>query len=315
MPWLIVALVAASNLLSAEAWGEKRIGILLFSEETRYQESAKGVMDQLKKEGFGDPAVRFTIENAGRNKAKTAELAKKFAAAKLDLIFTMGTSATQATVREIRDVPVVFSMVYDPVEAKIARDWKSSGNNTTGTSPRVPMARLMDCLRGVTPVKSLAVLYTPGEKNSETQLRDLLGIQATYKIKIVPVPLTRKEDVSQILPDVIRTTDALYVTGSNLVDSEIATIVDIATRARAVTISHLEDLVGKGVLLGVCANPYLTGRLAGEKGVKILKGAKPSAIPIETLKKPDVILNMKTARKGQYQIPPSFMKSVTKTIE
>jgi putative tryptophan/tyrosine transport system substrate-binding protein len=272
-------------------------------------------MDQLKKDGFGEPAVKYTIGNAGGNKAKAAELVQKFSAAKPDLIFSMGTSVTLAIAREIRDVPIVFSMVYDPVEAGIAKEWKGSGNNTTGTSPRVPMAKLMECLKGFVPVKRLAVLYTPGEKNSETQLKDLQAIQADYKIKVVPVPLTKKEEVSQILPDVIRTTDALFITGSNLVDSEIATIVDMATRAKIVTVSHLEDLIGKGVLLGVCANPYLSGRMAGEKGVRILKGAKPSSIPIETLKKPDVIVNMRTARKGQYQIPSGFMKSVTKVIE
>jgi putative ABC transport system substrate-binding protein len=62
-------------------------------------------------------------------------------------------------------------MVYDPVEAGIAKDWEGSGNNTTGTSSKIPMSNLMDCLTDFAPVKRLAVMYTPGEKNSETQLK------------------------------------------------------------------------------------------------------------------------------------------------
>jgi ABC-type uncharacterized transport system substrate-binding protein len=57
------------------------------------------------------------------------------------------------------------------------------------------------------------------------------------------------------------------------------------------------------------------GQLAGDKAVKILKGGKPSSIPIESAKKSNVILNMKTAKKGRFQIPPDLMKTVTRTIE
>jgi len=311
---VFVALVAMMNHFSGEARAEKKIGVLMFSEEARYNDAARGILDQLRQSGFKEPAVRFTIENAGANKAKAAELVKKFAAAKMDLIVALGTTATIAVTREIKDVPVVFSMVYDPVEAKIAQDWKSSGNNTTGTSTLIPMSKLMDSLKDFAPVKRLAVLYSPGEKNSEAQLKDIQETQANYKIKVFPVPLTKKEDVIRILPEVIGTVDAIYITGSNLVDNEISRIIEMATRAKVITITHLEDLVEKGVLLGLCSNPYRGGQLAGEKAVKIMKGAKPAAIPIETLKQLDLVINMRTASAGQFQVPPSFMKAVTKVV-
>jgi len=313
--WVSAVVFLTLALFSIEAGAEKRIGVLLFSEEARYIEATKGFMDTLKERGFEEPQTKIIIENAGANKAKVAELVQKFAAAKMDLIFTAGTHATTAVAREIKDVPIVFSVVYDPVEAGIAKDWKSSGNNTTGTSSKVPMSKLMDSLKVFAPVKRLAVLYTPGEKNSEAQLKDLQGIQADYGIKVVPVPLTRTEEVAQLLPVVIRLTDALYVTGSNLVDSQISIIVDMATKGKVITITHLDDLVEKGVLLGVCSNSYSMGRLAGEKAVKILKGVKPSSIPIESLKQFDVMINLKTAKAGNFQVPPDFMKTVRRTIK
>jgi len=302
-------------LFSSEARAERKIGILMFSEEVRYNEAVRGILDQLREAGYGEPQTRFIMENAGANKAKAAELVEKFVAAKLDLIFTLGSSVTVPVSREIRDVPIVFSVVYDPVEAGIAKDWESSGNNTTGTSTKLPMSKLMDCLRDFAPVKRLAVMYTPGEKNSETQLKDIKAVEAIYGIKVIPVPLTNKEEVAQVLPAVIRTTDAMYVTGSNLVGHELSKVVDMATAARMVTITHLEDLVVKGVLLGVTSNPYQGGRLAGEKAIRIFKGAKPSSIPIEPPKRFDVIINMKTAKAGQFKIPMSFMSKVMKKIE
>jgi len=233
----------------------------------------------------------------------------------MDLIFTVGTHATTAVTQQIKDVPIVFCVVYDPVAVDIAVSWKTSGNNTTGTSSKVAMSKLMDSLNKYLPVKRLAVLYTPGERNSEAQLKDIQDIQARYRIKVIPVPLTKPEEFAQLLPLVIHSADALYITGSNLVNSHIATIVDMSAKAKVVTISHLEDLIEKGVLLGVCPSSYLMGRLAGEKAVKIFKGAKPSSIPIETLKQFDVMINMKTARAGGFQLSPDFMKTVTRAIK
>ena len=302
-------------LLSTEAQAERKIGVLMFSEEARYIEAFKGIKDKLREGGFGEPKTTFIVEQAGANKARAAEVVHKFATEKLDLVITLGTSSTIAVIREIQDVPIVFSVVYDPVEAGIAKDWKSSGNNTTGCSSKVPMPRLMESLKNFTQVKRLAVLYTPGEKNSESVLKDLQRIEANYKIKVIPAPLAEIKEVDQLLPEVLHTADAVYVTGSNLVDSQVSIIADMATKAKVITITHLDDLVEKGVLLGVCADAYSMGQLAGERAVKILKGGKPSAIPIEASKKSNVILNMKTAKKGQFQIPPELAKTITRRIE
>lgn len=313
--FLVVAAVFLSVVsFSREARAERKIGILMFSNEVRYNEAMTGITDRLREEGYSEPTTRITVGNADANKARAAELVKKYTAEKMDLIITLGTSMTVPVAREIKDVPIVFGVVYDPVEAGIAMNWKSSGNNTTGASTMFPMEKAIDILREFRKVGRLAVLYTPGEKNSESQLKDLQEIQNLSGIRIIPVPLTKKEEVGQILPEVVRTCDALYVTGSNLVNSQIATIVEVATKANVVTVTHLDDLVAKGVLLGVCSNSYQNGRLVGEKAVRILKGAKPSSIPIESPKEQYVMINMETARAGRFRIPEEFMKKVDRKV-
>ncbi len=315
LTYVALLFFAIAVLLAGEAQAEKKIGVLVWSDEDRYTQAKNGTLEQLKKDGFAEPQVKYVVENAGGNKAKAAELAQKFSNARLDMVIAVGTSAAIAAAKDIQNIPLIFSMVYDPVESKIAADWKSSGNNTTGASPKVPMSQLISILKQFAPVKRLAVLYTPGEKNSETQLKDIASIQAEFQIKVIPVPLTRKEEVAGVLADVVGAADAIYLSGSNIVGSSVASIVETATRAKVVTVSHLDDLVVKGVLLGVCADPHAVGVVSGAKAAKVLKGAKPSSIPIETLKKLDVIINMKTARSGKIEVPPAFLKQVTKTIE
>src|SRR3989337_150017 len=234
---------------------------------------------------------------------------------KIKIFIAIRTTATIAITREIKDVPVVFGMVYDHIEAGIAKDWKSSGNNTTGVSPKVAMSKLVSSLKELAPVKKLAVLYTPGEKNTEIQLKELQELQSSLQIKVIPIIMAKKEEVARTLSAVVHTVDAFYLTGSGVVGTTVPIIVAIANQAHVVTITHLDDLVEKGALLGICANSNLVGHLAGKKAVQILKGAKPSSIPIEIEKKLDFILNMKTAKAGQFQVPLSFMKKVTRTIE
>jgi putative ABC transport system substrate-binding protein len=309
----IVFLVA--SLQSVSAWAEKRIGFLMFSDETRYTEAAKGIKDKLSEAGYTDSNTHYIIEKAGANKAKAVELVQNFAGEKLDIIIALGTSSTVIAAKQFKSVPIVFSVVYDPVDAGIAKSWKSSGNNTTGSSSKVPMVEVLNNLKLLRPVNRLAVLYTAGEKNSESTLTDLQKTQAKAGIKIIPVLITTNEDIDQLLPEVLHTVDGLYITGSNLVNSRIDTIVDMATRAGVITVSHLEDLIEKGVLVGVCADSYTVGRLAGDKAVRILHGAKPSSLPIDVLTNFDVILNMKTVKKGKFQIPSAFMNTVTRTIQ
>ncbi len=309
------AVVVIVALFSGAARAEKKVGIILFNDQPRYVQNKNGVIDQLKKQGFGEPAVKFTVENAGGNKLKAAEVARKFAAAKMDMVIAIGTSAAVAAANEIKDIPVVFVMVWDPVESKIADNWKSSGNNTTGSSSKTSSSKLLGALKELASVKRVAVLYTPGERNSEVQLKEFLAEQGNFSVKIVPVPLTSKEMAASILPEVVREVEAVCLAGSSVVGDALPTIVDIASKAKVITASQSEDHVERGALLGITVDPYAVGRLAGEKAVKVLKGAKPASIPIEPLKKLDVIVNMKTAKAGHIQVPPAFLKTATKVIE
>lgn len=311
----VITLLSVIALMPAEAMTWKRVAILQYSDDPRYAQAVKGFIDQLNKEGFREPAITFLTENARGSRAKAAELSANIASGKPDLIFAMGTLGAVPVARVIKDLPVVFSIVYDPIESGIAEGWKSSGNNTTGSSTMISMSDIVKTVRSLRPVKRLAVLYTPGEKNSELQLLELQKIQASQGIKVIPVILTGKEEVARIMPEVVRTAEAIYVTGSTVVGGALQLIVATANKANIITVTHLDDLVQKGVLLGVCADPYRLGLLAGKKAAMILRGARPSAIPIETDRKPDVIINRASVKAGKFIMPASFMKKVTKFVE
>lgn len=312
----IAALLCIAGALSpSEAGAEKRIGILLFNDQARYIKNRDGVIDQIRKQGFREADVKFTVESAGGSKARAVALARKFAADGMDLVIPIGTSAAIVTANEIKNIPIVFVMVWDPVESKIAKSWKSSGNNTTGASSRTSATELLRVLKEIGSINRVAVLYTPGERNSEIQLAEFEADKDRFGLRIVPVPLTEKVMVAPVISDVVSKVDALCLTGSSIVGDSLQLIVELATQAGVVTASQSEDHVEGGVFIGITVDAYRVGRLAGEKAVKVLKGANPSSIPIEPLGKLDLIINNKTAKAGRFQIPPSLMKSITNTID
>lgn len=293
----------------------KQIGVLTLVEQTRYDEALQGIRDRLAEEGYEEPAVSFRIGNAHGSNVRAEELIHGFLADKMDLVIAFGTNAAVAVAKDIKNIPVLFSKVYDPVAAGIAGSLKSSGNNTTGTSTRIPMSVLVGRLKGFAPVRKLAVLYSPGEKDSVQQFKELRDLQTAYHIRVVPVPVAKRDEVTAILPEIVHTSDAIYLTGSSVVGATAATIAEESNKAKVVTITHLDDLVGKGVLLGVTGDSYNEGLLAGRMAVAILRGAKPSSIPIEPPKTLHVFLNMKSAKAGGFRIPTAFIESVTNTVD
>ena len=300
---------------AAGAETSKKIGIIIFSEESRYDEARRGIVDQLKKGGFAEPNVKYTIANAKGSKVKATEAVQQFSEAKMDLIVAMGTSSVLIALKIIKDTPIVFSTVYNPVESGIAKELKSSGNNTTGVTTWFPLSKIIYFMKEFAPVKTLAVLYTPEEKNTVAQLMELQKSQAETQIKVIPIIIASKEDLTLMVPEAVRVADAIYLTGSSFIGNAVPFIVEMANKSKVITVSHLDDLVQKGALLGMGVDSYTAGLQAGKIALKVLRGAKPSSIPIESGKKMNSLFNMRSAKAGQFNVPPAFLKKVTQVIE
>ena len=99
---------------------ERKISLLLWNTQTRYEQCKGGVIEELRRQGFKESEPVIVVEQADGNKTTVAELAKRFSAAHMNVIVPIGTSAAVAVAAEIKEVPVVFAMVFDPVDSKIA---------------------------------------------------------------------------------------------------------------------------------------------------------------------------------------------------
>jgi len=293
----------------------KKIGILIWANEGRYETSKDAFIAELKNEGFASPQVQFIIRRAKGSKVKAMQMAAELAALKQDLYFALGTGGTNAMSKAEKVRPIVFSVVYDPIEAGFVQGWDSSSNNLSGTANLVPMEKVLALANRIVPVKSLAVLYTPHEKNSESQLKDLMAAQKETGVTVLPVAISNETEIASSLPFILGRAQAIYVTGSIVIGKAIPDIVSFSLKNKILTISHLEDLMDKGIMVALSADAKEQGQKAGAIAVKVLNGALPQDIPIERAKSFSIVINKKIALAAGVQIPTDIIRQAKKIIE
>ena len=153
----------------------KNIGVVQLVQHDALDASNKGFVDGLKEKGYEDGKnIKIEQQNAQGEQANAQTIAKQFADAKKDLIFAIATPAAQAAYNSTKDIPIIFTAVTDPVKAEIAKDWKSSGTNVTGTSDKVPVDKQIELLKKLVPnAKTVGVIYSTSETNSVIQVEEL----------------------------------------------------------------------------------------------------------------------------------------------
>lgn len=307
----VMGMIIPSASLGAE---KIKIGIILSSDEVRYTGTAEAAVKQLKAEGYDESKISVETRDAKGDKVAAAKIAKQFAADGVRLVLTMGTAATTGAVKELKDIPVVFGIVWDPVEAGFARNWRSSGMNTTGSSNKMSLSVPIKTLKRLAPIKRLGVMYNPSEKNSVLQLEELKGFQRELTLEVVDVPVTSKEEAVSVARAFAPRVDAFYITGAVTVTSQMAAIAAVAVEHKLPTITHTIDNVDAGALLGVSANLQEVGKLAGAKAAQVLRGTKPSDIPIETPKRFDVVINLKTTNVMGIKVPIDLLQSASRVV-
>lgn len=305
---LLIAMMATAFRASAE--GKQRVGVLSWNRaEPRYEIALTAIKEQAEKAGLTSDKVEFQVEDAKGDKKLVGDLIKKLQQAHVDIWVALGTSAAVPVSKAVTDKPVVISSVFDPVQSKIIADWANSGNNVTGSSTFVSipafLRRLMLRSKGTWTINTIGVVYTPGETNSELQWQAVKSGEQELGVKVVGLPVTKPEDVKALAAGLKSKADLLYVTGSNVVGTNLAVIIGASIKQQVLTTTHLDDLVDRGVLIGLAAAPEEIGVDAGIALVKVLKGASPSSIPV-VYPIPKLLINRKTAEAGKFTIPPAL---------
>lgn len=282
--------------------GNFTIAVIKSRDSTFYNAALKGFMEALKDKNVKESTSIYNMEDEPK---KGREIVSRIKRTKPDLILTLGTMATKAASEDIKDLPIVFSAVLNPVDSKLVKSMKSSGNNLAGASMDIPIKTQFEWLKNVVPnVKTIGVLYNPDD--TKVVIDEASKIAETMKLKLIAVPVHSEKDVPQATNDLLRKVDALWSVADTTIFGlqQSRKFILLETLRKKIPFMGLSrTYVKAGALLALSCNYEDIGRQSGELAVRILAGEKPSQIPITVPRKVSLLLNRKVAERIGIKIP------------
>jgi len=256
---------------------------------------------------------RFAEGQAGR----FPKIAAEVVALNVDVIALVGAITARAAMKATSTIPIVFAVVVDPVADKVVTNLERPGGNVTGVTTYDPQQprRQLEILKAAVPgLRRVAILgdrsVSEALLNANEKEARALGLEATRLRVAAPNP-----DIDRALAQARKDhAGALVILEEPVVVGNRKRIAELAARDRLPTM-FAPDWADAGGLIA-----YGTSVVAGARRMatyvdKILKGAKPGDLPVESVTGHELIINLKTARQIGVTIPPELLEKANRVIE
>jgi putative ABC transport system substrate-binding protein len=248
--------------------------------------------------------VRFTKGDPERLKTDAQELV----ASGVDLIFTSNANATHAAKAATGSIPIVFTMVGDPVNAGLVRTVAKPGGNVTGVSSLTTelAAKRLELLRVLAPtVRRIWAIHHGDDPPSIAAISSAEAAAKQLNVELVSRPVYNEEQLASTVKD-IRPGDALLPPDVATLDIP-AILLEASLGQRVPVVFSASIYVEHGGLASYGADYRAQGFQAARLVAKILRGTRPADLPVEGADKIDLALNAKTAALLGLAVPRKLL--------
>jgi putative ABC transport system substrate-binding protein len=303
---LAIFLVLVSSLAGAQ---EYRIGISQFVEHPALDAAREGFIEGLVEAGFSEENIEFIEQNAQADFATAQSIAQQFKSNNLDLILAIATPNAQAAANVIKDTPVLFTAVTDPVEAGIVESMEHPGGNLTGTTDMNPVAQQIELIKEFIPeITDLGVLYNPGEVNSVVQVDLVKEATAAMGIELHEGTVSNSSEVSLAASSLVGDVDAIYVPTDNIIVSALPSVLNITNQNNIPVFASENGQVRQGSIATLGIDYKLLGIQTGKMAARVLNGADTAEMAVESSDELKLYLNTKAAEDLGLEIPAAVLE-------
>jgi putative ABC transport system substrate-binding protein len=247
--------------------------------------------------------------------ARLSANAAQFAAAKVDVIVAFGPVVTQAARHATSTIPIVGATVDVGLVASLARP----GGNVTGLTMMMQdvTAKQLQLLKEAVPRASkVGVLVHPDIPGQVQLMTELERAAATLGISVLPAAVNAAQDLPRRFDEMTAAgADAYFVLADPVTNAMRADIAALALLHGLPGAAQVRSYVEAGVLLSYAASLSAAQKRAAVFVDKILKGAKPADLPVEQPTTFELVVNLKTAKALDIEIPPSILARADEVIE
>jgi putative ABC transport system substrate-binding protein len=309
----LVAAVFATPVLAADV----TVAVTAIVEHPALDAARDGVKAALAEAGFVDgDTIDFVYQSAQGAPATAAQIARQFVGDEVDIIVPISTPSAQAVLSATKDIPIVFTAVTDPIAAELVPSLMKPGGNITGLSDMSPMADHVALIQEITPnVKTIGVLFNPGEANSVSLVNRLKEVSQAAGIAVVEAPVTKSAEVQAAARGLVGKVDAMYVPTDNTVVSALEAAIGVATENGIPFYAGDTDSVNRGALASIGFNYYDVGVETGKVVARVLNGEKPGDIDVTFASGSDLFVNKSAAEKMGVTIPDAVLERANTVIE
>ena len=320
----ITLLGGAALMLPLAAWGQQpsklpTIGFLGGTTPAAQLQWTAAFVQRLRELGWVEGRnVAIEYRWAEGRSERYTEIAAEFVRLKVDVIFTHGTPATILVKQTTSLIPIVFTVVGDPVGTGIVATLARPSGNVTGQSSLTPdlAAKRLELFRDVVPrLRRLGIFGNIDNSTVVLEIAELQAAVRTLGLEAATFGIRRAEDIVPAFETLKSRTDALYVAGDPIVLTNGVRINILAVGARLPTIYGGREYVTTGGLMSYGPNYPDLYKRAADYVDKILRGAKPGDIPVAQPTKFDLIINLTTAKALGLDLPPSVLGRADEVIE
>ncbi|BFH63576.1 ABC transporter substrate-binding protein [Paenibacillus azoreducens] len=292
-----------------------KIAISQIVEHPSLDATREGFLAALKDAGISEgDNLKVDYKNAQGDPTNNLSIAQTIAADKNDLVLAIATPSAQAIVQQVKDKPVLFAAVTDPLDAKVVSNLDKPGGNVSGVSDTNPAAvqKLMDFIAKNFPnVKNVGIVINEGEPNAVVMAKNAEEALSKHNIKLVKAAVTNTSEVKQAAESLVGRADAIFITLDNMVVSGVDTIIQVANKNHIPFFSSDRDTVEKGAFATVGFKYFDHGYQVGQMAVDILKNGKnPGDMKVTMQEKLDLILNLKAAEAQGIKVTDEMKNEV-----
>jgi len=261
--------------------------------------------------------VRWALSDVNR----MGLLARELVDLQPDMIFANTTPVTAALARETRTIPIVFAIVSDPVGAGFVESLSRPGGNITGyINVEAAMGgKWLQLLKEVAPnVKRAAILYNPptAPDGGKYFLPSVEAAARSLGVSLLVSPVHSDAEIDAAITSLAREPDGGVVA---LTDGFMIThrqsAIAAAARHKLAVVGHSRFWATDGAVLSYGSDSIDIFRRAAAYCDRVLRGEKPSGLPVQAPTKFEFVVNLKVAKALDLELPSSLLVRANEVIE
>ncbi|MFH6615713.1 ABC transporter substrate-binding protein [Streptococcus suis] len=294
----LLTLAACSSSSEQASSAVVKVGVLQYMEHESLTAAREGFVAELEANGYkeGEKLV-LDYQNAQGDQANLQTISEQLIDGN-DIVLAIATPSAQSLATVSTETPIVFTAVTDPLSADLVESIEKPGGLLTGTSDQAPIDKQVELLGQAVPdAKTVGILYTTSERNSEVQVEQARELLEKAGYKVVVKGITSTNEVQDATTSLMKDVDALFIPTDNTVASTMTMIGELSVEHKVPVIGGSTDMVDEGGLLTYGTNYEALGRQTAKMAIKIIEGANVSETAVEYPETVSLHVNEEMAQK------------------